>query len=109
MSSWFTKNLGDAMFAEDALHRIKATFLAEYEKEKQPKEMAIFIRHESEGRLHCEVKLYFSPASVAVATAVNASICARPSSDDLGLFAGSEDAWSALFAKSSPGSERNTF
>ena len=34
MSSWFTKNLGDAMFAEDALHRIKATFLAEYEKEK---------------------------------------------------------------------------
>ena len=97
MSTWFTKNLGDAMFAEDALELIKATFLAEYAKENQPAEMAIFIRHESEGRLHCEVRLYFSPASVAVATAVDAITCARPSPDDLGLLVGSEDAWSRLF------------
>ena len=95
--NWFTKNLGDAMFANNALEHIKTLFVSEYEKTSHPKDMAIFIRHESEGRLHCEVKLYFSPASKTVAAAVDATSCARPSPDDLGLLLGADDAWSSLF------------
>lgn len=99
MSVWYSINLGDAMLAGEQLERIKGLFLAEYLKSDKPKQMALFIRHESEGRLHCEVKIYFSPASFVVARAVDALECKRPSPDDLGLLAGSDNSWSILFPK----------
>ena len=85
------------MLAGDLLDRITETFLAARKVAPDPGEMAVFIRHESEGRLHCEVKAYFSPAAVSVARAVGAESCARPIPDRLNLLAGSEDSWSALF------------
>ena len=97
MSIWFTCNLGDAMLAAESLGHIKALFLSEYEKANSSKEMAVFFRHESEGRLHCEVKVYFTPATVVVAEAVDAIPCKKPSSDGLGLLAGSEESWSVFF------------
>ena len=98
MSVWYTINLGDAMLEGDSLDRIKAIFLSEYEKVPGCKDMAVFVRHDSEGRLHCEVTVYFSPASVIVAKAVDAIPCNRPSPDGLGSLAGSEQCWSVLFA-----------
>ncbi len=74
MSIWFSCNLGDAMLAGESLDNIKTLFLSEYEKAKSSKTMAVFFRHESEGRLHCEVKVYFSPKTSAVARAVNAPL-----------------------------------
>ncbi|HUW29901.1 MAG TPA: hypothetical protein VMV97_14995 [Sulfuriferula sp.] len=97
MNSWFTINLGDAMLAGESLDLIKALFLSEYEKANSPKEMAVFVRHESEGRLHCEVKVYFSPASVIVAEAVDAIACRKPSSGGLDLLAGSKESWPVFF------------
>jgi hypothetical protein len=97
MNTWFSKNLGDALLAADALEHIKARFLAEYTKTNQPTDMALFIRHESEGRLQCEVVLYFSPASASVARTVDAVSCKTPSPDDLGLLVGSADARSVFF------------
>ena len=97
MNSWFTKNLGDAMLAGEALDDIKAVFLSEYAKSDRAEQLALFVRHESEGRLHCEVKVYFSPASAVVANAVGATPCTKPSSDGLGLLAGSELSWSTFF------------
>lgn len=97
MSNWFTRNLGDAMLAGEALDAIKARFLSEYAESDCTEELAVFVRHESEGRLHCEAKVYFSPASVVVAKAVGATPCKKPSSDGLGLVAGSELAWSRFF------------
>jgi hypothetical protein len=97
MRDWFTKNLGDASMADEAVERIKALFLLEYERSKQPPGMAVFIRHESNGYLHCEVRLYFSPASAPVAQAVDADSCQRPSPTDLGLLAGPQDSWVVLF------------
>jgi hypothetical protein len=98
MSSWYTKNLGDAMLAGEQLEQIKSRFLAACEQARAPKEMAVFFRHESEGQLHCEVKTYFSPAAAGVAVSLGAVPCTRPSRDSLGLLAGSDDAWSALFS-----------
>lgn len=97
MRNWFARNLGDAMLAGEALDQVKALFMAEYEKARRPTDMAVFVRHESEGRLHCEVKAYFSPASAVVAEAVDAVPCEKPSSDGLGLLAGSADSWPAFF------------
>jgi len=97
MSVWFTKNLGDAMLAGESLEQIKTLFLSAYEQSGNADEMALFFRHESEGRLHCEVKIYFPPASAFVAQAVDAIPCNKPSPDGLGLLAGSEASWSVLF------------
>ena len=97
MRNWFLKNLGDAMLAGDQQDRIKQLLLSAYSEADSPKEMAAFIRHESEGRLHCEVKIYFSPMSIAVAREVNAEPCEKPSPDGLSILAGSQDSWIVLF------------
>ena len=101
MNCWFASNLGDAMLAGESLEHIKELFLAVYESGNSSKEQALFIRHESEGRLHCEVKVYFSPAAAFVAKAVNALSCNKPCPDGLSLLAGSEESWSILFPKRS--------
>lgn len=95
-ASWYCKNLGDALLAGAELDRVKTLFQQEYERAGQPAHMAIFIRHESEGQLHCAVKLYFSPAAADVARAVTANRCGFPAPQDLGLLAGPETAWSLL-------------
>ena len=97
MSAWFTKSLGDAMLAGEALTQLEALYLSTYGKSAPPNESAIFIRHESEGHLHCEVKAYFSPAAVAVANKVDADPCAKPARDGLSLLAGPEVSWQTLF------------
>ena len=85
------------MLAGDQQERIKQLLLSAYSEADSPKEMAAFIRHESEGRLHCEVKIYFSPMSIAVAREVNAEPCEKPSPDGLSILAGSQDSWVVLF------------
>lgn len=101
MENWFLLNLGDAMLAFDQQDRIKQLFLSIYSDAGNPKGMAAFIRHESEGRLHCEVKIYLSPMSVAVAREVDAKPCEKPSPDGLSVLAGSEDSWLVLFPERS--------
>jgi len=97
MSVWFSKNIGDALLAWEPLGHIEELFVSTYGQANSPKEVAVFIRHESEGRLHCEVKVYFSPASAIVARAVDADPCGRPSPNGLSLLVGSEGSWSTLF------------
>lgn len=97
MSLWFTKNLGDAMLAGDLLDQICDVFREAYEESGSSEEMAVFIRHESEGRLHCEVHVYFPPASINVASAIDADPCARPAPDGLSLLVGPEGSWTMLF------------
>lgn len=97
MSAWLKKNLGDAMLARESLDKIGELFVSAYGQTGICKDAAVFIRHESEGRLHCEVIAYFSPGTVIVAREVEADPCGRPSRDGLSLLAGSADCWSALF------------
>ena len=59
--------------------------------------MAVFTRPESEGRLHCEVIAYFSPAAHEVAEIVEAEPCAKPARAGLGLLAGDPSCWLLLF------------
>ena len=91
------KNLGDAMLAGVELDSVVAVFQAAFAQAGYPAEMAVFMRHESEGRLHCEVKTYFSPAAADVACAVEAEPCAKPSPIGLSLLAGAQNAIQSHF------------
>jgi hypothetical protein len=100
MNGWHSKNFGDAMLAWEPLGQLEELFRSEYVKAGSPKDMAVFVRHESEGRLHCEVKAYFSPAAFVVAREFDADPCRKPSRDGLSLLAGAEESWLALFPDS---------
>jgi hypothetical protein len=100
MQTWFRKNLGDPLLAGPMLDRIQTLFAAEYTALMQPTDMALFIRHEATGDLHCDAVIYFSPAAATIASEIAAAPCPQPSKQDLGLLAGSDEAWSVLFAES---------
>lgn len=110
MKHWFLINLGDAMLAYDQQERITQRLLSAFsdaENANKPNEMAAFIRHEAEGRLHCEVKIYLSPMLAAVVkdvivhelTTKDVKLipCEKPSCDSLSMIAGHQKAWQLLF------------
>jgi hypothetical protein len=97
MHTWFCKNLGDAMLAYDELEEIKELFFLRYKNMPICNDIAIFIRHESEGHLQCEVKLYFSPKLEHFANELDAIACAKPRAHSLGLFIGSDKSRNIFF------------
>jgi len=100
MEFWYSKELGDGMMASIPSDEIQEVFLKSFIAAGRPLNMAVFTRYESEGRLHCEVTAYFSPAAADVAKAFDAEPCEKPSRTGLGLLAGDERSWSALFPES---------
>lgn len=99
MAGWHTKNLGDALLATIELEHIKDLFLSVYADADTDDARALFIRHESDGRLHCEAKLYFSPAATSVAEMVHATPCRRPAPEGLGLLVGAAASRSLLIER----------
>jgi len=97
MDTWYSKELGDGMMAAMPSDEIEKAFLKLFMAAGKPLDMALFTRLESEGRLHCELIAYFSPAAKEVAKAFDAQPCEKPSRAGLGLLAGDEISWSVLF------------
>ena len=97
MESWFSKELGDAITASMPSAEIEQAFEQVFVTAGEPVNMAVFTRQESEGRLHCEVTAYFSPAAKDVAQAFDAQPCAKPAVVNLSLLAGNALAWRVLF------------
>ena len=95
---WFCLNLGDASLADAALDEIQHRLTLEFDQLIDQSDCAVFLRHESEGRLHCELKIYFSPATEVLAKALGARVCAKPGNSGLSLLAGSEKSWTLLFS-----------
>lgn len=90
--SWCVLNLGDPLLADEQLAQVlEAARIACLEGEAG-EDLAVFQRHESEGRLHCELKLYFSPGLHALAQSLGARACRVPNTYDLARVAGSEQA-----------------
>lgn len=85
------------MLAGESLAQLETLFVSTYDKSGITGKMAIFVRHESEGRLHCEVKAYFPPDAIALAKTIEADPCAKPTRHGLSLLVGPEDAWQAFF------------
>jgi hypothetical protein len=97
MADWYSRNLGDPMLVDPTLEELSAYFQQVFVRAGGPREMAVFTRLESEGRLHCEVIAYFSPAADEVARAFDADPCEKPAQTGLGLLAGDEGSWLVLF------------
>ncbi len=100
MNSWYSLSLGDGIMAGTPTVEIEDAFQRSFVAAGRPPEMAVFTRPESEGRLHCEVFAYFSPAAAAVAEVFDAEPCAKPARGGLGLLAGDERSWAVLFPES---------
>ena len=101
MDSWYSLSLGDGIMAGTPGAEIESAFLRLFDAAGRPAAMAVFSRPESEGRLHCEVIAYFSPAAARLAEAFDAEPCEKPARAGLGLLAGDPAAWLALFPESS--------
>lgn len=97
MNTWYSLALGDGMWAPTLTAQIEEIFLPLFGKAGMPVDMAVFTRSESEGRLHCEVITYFSPAAGDVAEAFDAEPCEKPSRNGLGLLAGDPHCWVFFF------------
>ena len=97
METWYSNELGDGMMAATPSDEIEKAFMGAFNAAGKPLNMAIFTRLESEGRLHCEVIAYFSPAAKDVAKVFDAQSCGKPSPAGLGLLAGDKLSWSVLF------------
>jgi len=100
MEIWYSLSLGDGITSGAASAEIEETFAPVFTAAGRPPAMAVFTRPESEGRLHCEVIAYFSPAAWDMAMALDAEPCARPARAGLNLLAGDEASWSVLFPES---------
>lgn len=97
MNTWYSKELGDGIMAATPSDEIENVFRKLFNAAGKPLKMAVFTRLESQGRLHCEVMAYFSPAAEDVAKAFDAQPCEKPSQAGLGLLAGDELCRSVLF------------
>jgi len=97
MDTWYSVSLGDGIMAPTPSAEIEVMFLQAFNVAGPRPDMAIFTRPESEGRLHCEVMAYFSPAAKDIAQTFDAEPCEKPSPVGLALLAGDGLSWSALF------------
>jgi hypothetical protein len=100
VNTWYSLSLGDGMMADGPSEQILQAFGPLFDAAGKPAEMAVFTRAESEGRLHCEVIAYFSPASAKIAEEFEAEPCEKPARSGLGLLAGDPRCWSLLFPES---------
>ncbi len=98
MGTWFSKILGDGMTAYEPSDEIEKAFVPLFRTAGQPADMAVFIRHVSDGHLQCQVTAYFSPATAELARKFAAEPCIKPTRDGLGLLAGDGRCWPVLFA-----------
>lgn len=97
MRPWFSKQLGDGVLAFSSKDQILDMFPTLFEAAGRPADMAVFTRHELEGRLQCEVVAYFSPAALALARQLDAQASEKPCRAELDLLAGEAGCWSVLF------------
>ena len=97
LNNWYSVSLGDGMWAPVLFAQIEEIFGAQFDAAGKPVEMAVFTRSETEGRLHCEVIAYFTPASSELAKAFAAEPCEKPAREGLGLLAGDPRCWEVIF------------
>lgn len=89
MASWYCKNLGDAMLANEALTTIQTHLANVYAASSKPKNWLAIYRHESQG-LHCSVIIYLTDDFQYYALLDNTKSCIEPLLSDSAFLAGDE-------------------
>lgn len=98
-NTWHALDLGDAMMASEPMEQIRQAFDEFVSQKGISPEDAIFTRNDSEGRLHCQVTAFFSPATYHIAEMFDAEPCEKPNRDNLDLLVGLDICWAVLFPK----------
>lgn len=62
MNQWHILNLGDALLADIELQRMERAYDDAYGGDRTAELAAVFLRHVSEGQLHCDVILILHTA-----------------------------------------------
>lgn len=96
-STWSSRGLGDAQTAFLDCRDIAETAEEFFIAAGRLPAMAVFARHDTEGHLHCEVTVYFSPAAHDLAKRFQAKSCEQPVSAGLDLLAGDPACWDVLW------------
>lgn len=73
--AWWSLDLGDAWLAVDALECLHQQWQAFGAHDS----VRLWQRHESEGQLHCRLKVYFPPEAERFALFMKAALCVEPS------------------------------
>ena len=94
---WRALVLGDAQTSFLDCRDIAETGEEFFNVAGRPPELAVFARNDSDGRLHCEVTVYFSPAAHELGKRYQAKTCTPPAADGLDLLAGDPACWDTLF------------
>ncbi|WP_374972580.1 hypothetical protein [Spongiibacter marinus] len=94
-AGWHCLNLGDALLAEPQHTALVTDFQRRYSASATPR--VLITRHESEGRLHCEVLVYFSPGCEALVAAWQARPCRAPGGSGLSYSTGAGSEWQRAF------------
>ena len=81
--AWYSLNCGDPALCGSKVQEILLIFERISSACELPPGAAVFARHESNGDLHCELILYFTPEAITVARAVEAIACNKPVSRGL--------------------------
>lgn len=89
MTSWYRKNLGDAMLASEALSVIETHLANVYDVNSKPESWLAIYRHESQG-LHCSVIVYLTESFQQLAKLECAISCQAPPLSDSAFLAGDE-------------------
>ena len=98
MQTWFSQSLGDGVLAFEPEDALRERFGSVFDAAGRPADMAVFTRHELEGRPQCKVIAYFSPAAAALAREFGARPCDPPLNHELDLLAGDPACWHVLFS-----------
>lgn len=91
---WYCLDLGDAMLATPRLDELCTAFTLALTSGQH--RGGLFVRHESEGQLHCAVKVYFSPGVATVAKRLGAVRCPPPRNSGLSLLVGGPEVWAEV-------------
>ena len=97
METWYSLSLGDGMTSGTIAAEIEDSFARMFASAGSPRDMAVFTRPESEGRLHCEVIAYFAPRAGGIAKLFDAKPCGKPSHEGLNLLTGNPHCWEVIF------------
>lgn len=78
MAHWYRLELGDAQTGFLACQELSVRAEAAFRAADCPALWNMYSRHENEGRLHCVLCVYFSPAAADFARELGANRCAAP-------------------------------
>ena len=99
--SWYSKELGNGMAAQEPSNKIMEEFLLLFAAKGNPVEMAVFSHYDRHADV---VTAYFSPGAKELAERFAASPCKKPTfGDGTGLLVGDQRAIQALFPETQGG------